>query len=97
MEQAQTLQNAHEYLHQQLSRHFLGKLKKVRSLQKLMLCSYSNRLISVRKVTQRNYLAGRAEALLPPSPLRTGLTSFQVSGSSKSLWLCCSKMDLLMA
>jgi len=29
-------------------------------------------------------LSGRAEALLPPSPLRTGLTSFQVSGSSKS-------------
>ncbi|WP_035140575.1 reverse transcriptase N-terminal domain-containing protein, partial [Fischerella sp. PCC 9605] len=31
-----------------------GNLKKVRSLQKLMLRSYSNRLISVRKVTQYN-------------------------------------------
>jgi len=31
-----------------------GNLKKVRSLQKLMLKSYSNRLISVRRVTQTN-------------------------------------------
>ncbi len=31
-----------------------GNLKKVRSLQKLMLRSYSNRLVSVRKVTQYN-------------------------------------------
>ena len=31
-----------------------GNLKKVRSLQKLMLRSYSNRLVSVRKVTQHN-------------------------------------------
>src|SRR5215470_15487494 len=31
-----------------------GNLKKVRSLQKLMLKSYSNRLVSVRRVTQRN-------------------------------------------
>ena len=31
-----------------------GNLKKVRSLQKLMLRSYSNCLISVRKVTQHN-------------------------------------------
>src|SRR5437763_1637270 len=31
-----------------------GKLKKVRSLQKLMLKSYSNRLVSVRRVTQIN-------------------------------------------
>src|SRR6478735_7364597 len=29
-----------------------GNLKKVRSLQKLMLKSYSNRLVSVRRVTQ---------------------------------------------
>src|SRR6267143_4379067 len=34
-----------------------GNLKKVRSLQKLMLKSYSNRLVSVRRVTQIN--AGR--------------------------------------
>src|SRR5947208_5770541 len=31
-----------------------GDLKKVRSLQKLMLKSYSNRLVSVRRVTQVN-------------------------------------------
>src|SRR5260370_38670008 len=31
-----------------------GNLKKVRSLQKLMLKSYSNRLGSVRRVTQMN-------------------------------------------
>jgi RNA-directed DNA polymerase len=31
-----------------------GNLKKVRSLQKLMLRSYSNRLVSVRRVTQLN-------------------------------------------
>src|SRR5215467_12927739 len=31
-----------------------GTLKKVRSLQKLMLKSYSNRLVSVRRVTQIN-------------------------------------------
>ena len=31
-----------------------GNLKRVRSLQKLMLKSYSNRLISVRRVTQMN-------------------------------------------
>ena len=31
-----------------------GNLKKVRSLQKLMLRSYSNTLVSVRKVTQIN-------------------------------------------
>src|SRR5713226_7497794 len=31
-----------------------GNLKKVRSLQKLILKSYSNRLISVRRVTQIN-------------------------------------------
>jgi len=31
-----------------------GNLKKVRSLQKLMLKSYSNRLVSVRRVTQIN-------------------------------------------
>src|ERR1700730_2261506 len=31
-----------------------GNLKKVRSLQKLMLKSYSNRLVSVRRVTQMN-------------------------------------------
>ena len=31
-----------------------GNLKKVRSLQKLMLRSYSNCLVSVRKVTQHN-------------------------------------------
>src|SRR5437762_6561295 len=31
-----------------------GNLKKVRSLQKLMLQSYSNRLVSVRRVTQIN-------------------------------------------
>src|SRR6266851_4827465 len=31
-----------------------GNLKKVRSLQKLMLKSYSNRLVSVRRVTQLN-------------------------------------------
>ena len=31
-----------------------GNLKRVRSLQKLMLKSYSNRLVSVRRVTQRN-------------------------------------------
>jgi RNA-directed DNA polymerase len=31
-----------------------GNLKKVRSLQKLVLRSYSNRLISVRRVTQMN-------------------------------------------
>jgi RNA-directed DNA polymerase len=31
-----------------------GNLKKVRSLQKLMLRSYSNRLVSVRRVTQTN-------------------------------------------
>jgi len=31
-----------------------GNLKKVRSLQKLMLKSYSNRLVSVRRVTQTN-------------------------------------------
>ena len=31
-----------------------GDLKKVRSLQKLMLRNYSNRLVSVRKVTQHN-------------------------------------------
>jgi RNA-directed DNA polymerase len=35
------------------ARH-LGNLNKVRSLQKLMLKSYSNRLISVRRVTQIN-------------------------------------------
>src|SRR5436305_5829744 len=35
------------------ARH-LGNLKKVRSLQKLMLKSYSNRLVSVRRVTQTN-------------------------------------------
>src|SRR5947208_14740048 len=34
-----------------------GNLKKVHSLQKLMLKSYSNRLVSVRRVTQIN--AGR--------------------------------------
>src|SRR6266550_3579914 len=34
-----------------------GNLKKVRSLQKLMVKSYSNRLVSVRRVTQMN--AGR--------------------------------------
>src|SRR5258708_12697634 len=31
-----------------------GNLKKVRSLQKLMLKSYSNRVVSVRRVTQIN-------------------------------------------
>ncbi len=31
-----------------------GNLKKVHSLQKLMLRSYSNRLVSVRRVTQMN-------------------------------------------
>ena len=31
-----------------------GHLNKVRSLQKLMLKSYSNRLVSVRRVTQMN-------------------------------------------
>src|SRR6188472_192983 len=31
-----------------------GNLKKLRSLQKLMLKSYSNRLVSVRRVTQTN-------------------------------------------
>ena len=31
-----------------------GNLKKVRSLQKLMLKSYSNRLVSVRRVAQVN-------------------------------------------
>jgi RNA-directed DNA polymerase len=31
-----------------------GNLKKVRSLQKLMLKSYSNRLVSIRRVTQVN-------------------------------------------
>ena len=31
-----------------------GNLKKVRSLQKLMVKSYSNRLVSVRRVTQMN-------------------------------------------
>src|SRR5947209_18231947 len=31
-----------------------GNLKKVRSLQKLMLKSYSNRLVSVRRVAQIN-------------------------------------------
>src|SRR5690348_12490539 len=31
-----------------------GNLKKVRSLQKLMLRSYSNRLVSVRRVSQQN-------------------------------------------
>ena len=31
-----------------------GNLKKVRSLQKLMLRCYSNRLLSVRRVTQQN-------------------------------------------
>src|SRR5438105_12087333 len=31
-----------------------GDLKKVRSLQKLMLRSYSNRLVAVRRVTQVN-------------------------------------------
>ncbi len=31
-----------------------GNLNKVRSLQKLMLKSYSNRLVSVRRVTQIN-------------------------------------------
>jgi RNA-directed DNA polymerase len=31
-----------------------GNLKKVHSLQKLMLKSYSNRLVSVRRVTQIN-------------------------------------------
>src|SRR5436305_6898392 len=35
------------------ARH-LGNLKKVRSLQKLMLKSYSNRLVSVRRVAQIN-------------------------------------------
>lgn len=35
------------------ARH-LGNLKKVRSLQKLMLKRYSNRLVSVRRVTQTN-------------------------------------------
>src|SRR5919202_2722485 len=37
-----------------------GDLKKVRSLQKLMLRSYSNTLLSVRRVTQVN--AGRNTA-----------------------------------
>ena len=37
-----------------------GDLKKVRSLQKLMLRSWSNTLLSVRQVTQRN--AGRKTA-----------------------------------
>lgn len=37
-----------------------GDLKKVRNLQKLMLRSHANTLISVRRVTQRN--AGRATA-----------------------------------
>ena len=37
-----------------------GDLKRVRSLQKLMLRSWSNTLISVRQVTQRN--AGRSTA-----------------------------------
>ena len=37
-----------------------GDLKKVRSLQKLMLRSYSNRLLSVRRVSQVN--AGRYTA-----------------------------------
>ena len=37
-----------------------GDLKKVRSLQKLMLRSYSNTLVSVRQVTERN--AGRKTA-----------------------------------
>jgi RNA-directed DNA polymerase len=37
-----------------------GDLKKVRSLQKLMLRSWSNTLVSVRRVTERN--AGRATA-----------------------------------
>src|ERR1700682_3553726 len=38
----------------------MGDLKKVRSLQKLMLRSRSNTLLSVRQVTQRN--AGRKTA-----------------------------------
>ena len=37
-----------------------GDLAKVRNLQKLMLCSWSNTLVSVRQVTQRN--AGRKTA-----------------------------------
>ena len=37
-----------------------GDLKKVRNLQKLMLRSYSNTLVSVRRVTQQN--AGRSTA-----------------------------------
>ena len=32
-----------------------GNLKKVRSLQKLMLRSYSNTLVGVRRVTQENH------------------------------------------
>jgi RNA-directed DNA polymerase len=31
-----------------------GEWKRVRSLQKLMLCSRANRLVSVRRVAQRN-------------------------------------------
>ena len=37
-----------------------GDLKKVRNLQKLMLCSRANALLSVRRVTERN--AGRKTA-----------------------------------
>src|SRR5256885_10012458 len=51
-----------------------GNLKKVRSLQKLMLKSYSNRLVSVRRVTQIN--AGKhtpgVDKLVIKTPAATG-------------------------
>src|ERR1019366_6418338 len=46
-----------------------GNLKKVRSLQKLMLKSYSNRLVSVRRVTQTN--AGKNTAGMDGMVIKT--------------------------
>jgi RNA-directed DNA polymerase len=41
-------------------------LKKVRNLQKMMLRSWSNTLVSVRQVTQRNAGRGTAGVCQPP-------------------------------
>ena len=43
-----------------------GGMKKARSLQKLMLRAYSNRLVSVRRVTQENNYWMNWECLLEP-------------------------------
>src|SRR2546430_14683639 len=61
-----------------------GNLKKVRSLQKLMLKSYSNRLTSVRRVAQIN--AGKNTPGVDKLVIKTRSEERRVGKECRSRW-----------